>query len=420
VKSSLWPIVPLLASLALAQALAPPPALAAPPSPAASPVSFHAWHTTADFRSGKLDGGIRLTTVGARATLTLGHGDVGSWTSPAWQPSSTINDLVASWQATTPGDSSIETFLSVRLGDHWSQWYVMGRWALTTSAIPRTSVNGQKDADGTIYTDTYVPGPNGSPTAYRLRVTLHGSPSARPRVYQLGATTTSLTGAPAATSTTTMRQTVDLPVPQYSQMTHAGEFPAFGGGGEVWCSPTSTAMVVAYWHRGPTVADVAALGADPAFDAHGRADPQVDWAALHTWDVGYGGTGNWPFNTAYASSYGLDGSVQQDSSLRDVEEWVRRGVPVVASIAWNNADATTDNDLAGAPIPKSGGHLLVVTGFTADGDVIVADPAAPTDATVHRTYRRAQFERDWLNSSTGTTYVIHPVDLPGRARQAAG
>jgi hypothetical protein len=85
-------------------------------------------------------------------------------------------------------------------------------------------------------------------------------------------------------------------------------------------------------------------------------------------------------------------------------------VPVVASIAWNNTDTATDNDLSGAPIPKSGGHLLVVSGFTRRGDVIVADPAAATNATVRRTYARAQFERNWLNASTGTTYVIQPVD----------
>jgi hypothetical protein len=130
---------------------------------------------------------------------------------------------------------------------------------------------------------------------------------------------------------------------------------------------------------------------------------------MRTWDAGYSGTGNWPFNTAYASGYGLDGPVRQYGSLRDVETWILGGVPVVASIARNNSDAIVDNDLDGAPISKSGGHLLVISGFTAGGDVLVADPAAPTRATVRRTYRRAQFERDWLNASTGTAYVIQPV-----------
>src|SRR5664280_1949866 len=302
-----WLAVPLLSALALG----PMAALGAPPSP----ITYQAWHTSAGFRSGQLDHGARITLVGGRDALTLdGRTEIGSWTSPAWWPSSPIKDLVASWQASTPADSWAETFLSVYVGGHWSQWYVMGRWALTTSAIHRTSVNGQHGADGIIHTDTYVPGPNGAPSAYRLRITLHGSPAGRPAVYQIAATTTALSAAPSNTSVTTMRQTVNLPVPQFSQQIHSGEFPAFGGGGEVWCSPTSTAMVVAYWHRGPSAQDLATIGDDPAFDGHGRRDPQVDWAAMHTWDVGYRGTGNWPFNAAYASAFGLDGSVRQYSS----------------------------------------------------------------------------------------------------------
>jgi Peptidase_C39 like family len=412
-----WLSTPLLVTLALAptSALASPSAHSGPPvrSSAVAPSSFHAWQTTADFRSGQLAGGVQVTQVDGRPALTLEpRTQVGSWTSPVWKPSSTINDLVSSWQASTPGRSWIETQLSVQVAAHWSRWYVMGRWALTTAVIHRTSANDQKDADGKISTDTYVPASNGAPTGYRLRITLNGSPAAQPVVYQLAATTTSLSGAPSTTSTTTIRKTVDLAVPRYSQMIHAGELPAFGGGGEVWCSPTSTAMVVAYWHRGPSAQDLDSIGSDPAFEAHGRTDPQVDWAAMHTWDVGYHGTGNWPFNAAYASAYGLDGSIRQYSSLRDVEKWILQGVPVVASIAWNNTDASTTNDLTGAPIPNSGGHLVVITGFTAAGDIIVNDPAASTDATVQRTYQRAQFEHDWLNASTGTTYIIHTVGHP--------
>jgi hypothetical protein len=387
------------------------PSLASSPqrAPAPSPVSFHAWHTRADFGAGDVTGGVRVGFFQGRPALVLAGGsDTGTWTSPQWRPPSAIGDLVASWQAYTSGDSWIETRLSVRIGDRWSVWYRMGDWSFDAQAHPRSSVNHQSDADGKIYTDTYVPGPNGAPSAYRLQVTLHADGANRPRVHQVAATTSLLTGAPVATSTTTLHRAVELSVPRFSQQTHAGEFPAYGGGGEVWCSPTSTAMVLAYWQVGPTAADLASIGSDPSFDSHGRTDPQVVWAALHTWDAAYHGTGNWPFNTAYASAYGLDGSVRQFASLQDVERWIGRGVPVVASLAWDNADTRTDNDLDGAPILASGGHLLVVSGFTGRGDVIVADPAAPSNDSVRRVYQRGQFERDWLNASTGTVYVIQP------------
>ena len=41
----------------------------------------------------------------------------------------------------------------------------------------------------------------------------------------------------------------DLAVPQYSQEIHHGDFPQYDNGGEAWCSPTSTSMVVSYWSQ---------------------------------------------------------------------------------------------------------------------------------------------------------------------------
>lgn len=402
-----------MVALPLGPAPAPAAAAASASTSTSSRVSFHAWDTATDWRSGDLADGARITTVDDRPALTLdGAATSGRWTSPPWTPSSPIRDVVASWQATTPGRSWIEVRLRVRVRGHWSRWYSMGSWTRSTTGR-RTSVAHQGDADGSVRTDTYVPGVNGLPTAYRLRVVLHGSRAARPQVFQVAAATTSLRSAPARTSATTMRRTVALRVPPYSQQAHVGEFPRYGGGGQVWCSPTSTAMVMSYWRTGPTARELATIGADPVFDAHGRADPEVVWAALHTWDAGHRGTGNWPFNTAYASTYGLSGSVRQYASLRSLERWILHGVPIVASVAWDNTDPRSDNDLDGAPIRRSGGHLLVVSGFTRRGNVIVDDPAAPTRSGVRRVYRRAQFERDWLDASRGTTYVMYPVRSPG-------
>ena len=40
------------------------------------------------------------------------------------------------------------------------------------------------------------------------------------------------------------------------------------------------------------------------------------------------------------------------------------------------------------------------------------DPAAWSDATVRRVYRRGQFERAWLGGSGGAAYIIRPPDVP--------
>ena len=385
-----------------------------PPETGGWPTDFHAWTSYGDFVRGTSDG-VLLTTAGDGA-LTLDRGaTVGTWTSPWYSPSAGFTAAVPSWQVNTPSGSWIEVGLQARTATTESMWFAMGSWAFDTSVIERQSVDGQVDAVGRIFTDTFVARPappGGQPTGYRLRVTMHGTDTANPVVRQLAATA-SVPGELPATSQPLAREAVELAVPPYSQSTHSGEYPDFGGGGQVWCSPTSTSMVVSYWGTGPTAADIASLPPDRVFDRNGRADGQVDWTALHTWDYVYEGAGNWPFNTAYASEYGLDGSVRQYSTLRAVESWVRRGVPVVISINFDNTDKDPTNDLDGSSIRSTGGHLMLVVGFTETGAPIVNDPASPSNEAVRHVYRRDQFERNWLRASDGTTYVIKPNNIRG-------
>ncbi len=391
--------------------------LALPASAFASsdtPISFHAWTTTRDLRTGTLDGGAVLSSEGGGAVTLRPGAAEGTWTSPAFAPGFAVNQVVSSWQADTPDAAWIEMHLSVHVVDHWSKWYVMGRWTFENVAIQRTSVSGQDDADGQIFVDTYVSG-NSPADAYRLQVVLHRVSGAAPAVRQAAAVASDPRQPTSTTSRTTMHSTIDLAVPRYSQYVHTGEYPQFDGGGEAWCSPTSTEMVLEWWHRGPSATDLKALPADPVFDQHGRVDASVDWAALHTYDKDYDGTGNWPFNAAYAAHYGLDGSVRQFRSLVPVERWIRAGVPIVVSINWDNTSTDPTKHLDGASIEKTGGHLMVVRGFTAGGDVIANDPASPDDASVRHVYRRDQFEYRWQAASAGATYVIKPygVDKQG-------
>ena len=169
----------------------------------------------------------------------------------------------------------------------------------------------------------------------------------------------------------------------------------FPDGGRVWCSPTSVSMVMAYW---------AEKGGQPEWDM------PVPTVVRGVWDHGPGIGGNWPFNAAFAAAHGLHGKVVRLASLAEVEPWTAAGVPVIASVRFRAGE------LANAPIPSAlGGHLLVVRGFTADGDVLVNDPAAAADAGVARRYDRAQFERVWLGGSNGLVYLIYPPgwSVPG-------
>ena len=168
-----------------------------------------------------------------------------------------------------------------------------------------------------------------------------------------------------------------LAVPECSQMVYPG--------GNVWCSPTSTSMIVSFWQDDPVSCTDAVSAA---------VDGVYDWI--------YDGTGNWPFNTAYAATYGLQGSVRRFSSMEEIEIWVSQGVPVAISYGWGKGELT------GAAVPSSGGHLSVVVGFDSQGNPIVNDPAADSDEEVQRTYLRSELEPLWLENSGGTVYLIKP------------
>lgn len=328
----------------------------------------------------------------------------GTWTSD-WTPLSfPFAQLVSSWNSKTPAGTWVQSEVQPRFPDgHTGKWYVLGQWSYSDSDFHRTSVGGQGDADGYVAIDTFV-AKDHAPTAYRLRLTLFrrvGS-KATPSVTRYSAIASDLTNQKNVfpSATTMSGTTIDLGVPQYSQEIHHGHYPEFDNGGEAWCSPTSTSMVVAYWGSAyaPTATETAWV--DPP------VDPWVDFTARYVYDYHYQGAGNWPFNTAYASERGLVADVTQLHSLAEAETFVKAGIPLVASVAWES------NKLTGG-IKSTNGHLLVIEGFTGDGTkVIVNDPASPTDADVKHFYDREEFERAWLPASGGIVYVIRPAGYP--------
>jgi peptidase C39-like protein len=403
-----------VAALAFSLAAA-APALAAQPLP----VSFHSYTTSQDFGSGSFEGAVLAkgggaitygSSIGTSAyTDPYGGGGTRSysyarWTSPWFTTGFGFSELVSSWNADTPAGTWIQVELQATTnGTYQTKWYVMGRWAYGDADFHRTSVGGQGDADGYIAVDTFF-AKDHPMTGYRLRVTLYKSPgsAAVPTVSAVGAVASDMPNAkPYVPSPLGGAEGIELAVPRYSQEIHAGEYPQFDGGGEAWCSPTSTSMILGYWGRGPSAADYAYVYGDyPSV-----ADPWVDYAARYTYDYRYQGAGNWPFNTAYAAHFGLEGEVTQLRSLYEAEQFVKAGIPLVASLAFSS------NKLGGFLFKSTSGHLLTIVGFTPSGDVISNDPASTSDAAVRHVYDRTQFERAWLTSTGGIVYVIHPASV---------
>jgi hypothetical protein len=160
-------------------------------------------------------------------------------------------------------------------------------------------------------------------------------------------------------------------------------------------------MVLDFWGMGPTDEDTAWV--DPS-----DADPQVDHAARYTYDYDYEGAGNWPYNTAYAATFGLESFVTRLRSLTEAEQFIKAGIPLVVSMSFKKSE------LDGAGYGTNG-HLMVIVGFDENGDVVVNDPAShliPSNDEVRFTYKREQFENAWIPHSGGVVYVIHPSSVP--------
>lgn len=325
----------------------------------------------------------------------------GRWLSPWVKPGFGLTQLIASFNATTPLGTFITISVRGRTADRRSSWDSLGRWASHDEKFHRMSLGAQRDDLSRVAVDTLVTNSGVSYAAWQLRVGLfrRTGTTKTPTVTRVAAVASRLPRTGSSTSPTGPAAGQSRAVPRYSQQIHVGEYPQWDGGGEAWCSPTSTSMVLGYWNRLPSPKQYAWVN-----DSYRQ--PWVDYAARHTFAWGYDGTGDWPFNTAYAARFGLDAFVTRLRSLREAELFIDAGIPLVASIAFG------PGELDGAPINASSGHLLVIRGFTADGRVVVNDPAAATARTVRRVYKRGQFENAWVDSTGGVVYVIHPPARP--------
>ena len=307
---------------------------------------------------------------------------VGEATSPEISTAFNYQDAIASWNAETPAGSWVEIQFRAQYGSRWSKWYILGIWASEEGTVRRHSVQSQGDSDGFVAVDTFVSSNKKETTnKFQLKLRLFSTD---------GIVAPSVRNASVAYSTAAPKKGSTVPagnpalwnslinVPECSQM-------VYPDGGEVWCSPTSTSMVLAYLD-----------------DYDGACEPRVRAAVEGVYDWIYDGHGNWPFNTAYAATQGYEGYVARFTSLAKAEEYVAADVPVIMSIAWKKGELT------GADIESTNGHLLVLVGFDSSGNPLVNDPASPTDASVQKMYLRSEFEPLWLEASGGTVYLIYP------------
>jgi hypothetical protein len=304
-----------------------------------------------------------------------------------------FEEVLPSWVATTPPGTSVEVQLRVRHAaepgqdiPRWTGFYRIAQWDSLPNTSSRRSFGEQRDADGHVATDTLVLSRPAGALQARLLLRADGTGHAELRALRLALSATADPARPEPI------EPIELPIPLRSQMSYPD--------GWRLCSPTSVAMVLAYWH---------ARTGDERLAPFAERAAVAEIVAPQVYDPVYDGHGNWGFNTAFAASYGLDAYLSRLGGLAELAAWLRAEVPMIITVGWKTGE------LANAPIASSAGHLLVVAGFDADGRAIVADPRAEREGEVRRLYDAAQLERLWQARTSGTAYVIHPPgwQVPG-------
>jgi len=120
--------------------------------------------------------------------------------------------------------------------------------------------------------------------------------------------------------------------------------------------------------------------------------------ALAIYDADHRMFGNWNRAVARAGDFGLDAWLDRFRNWDKVKAEIAQGRPVIASIAFKKGEFPS------SVLSATGGHLIVIRGFTPAGDIIVNDPANPTRGS-DAIYKADELARAWF-AHGGVGYVI--------------
>lgn len=288
------------------------------------------------------------------------------------------DEMVPSWILKTADRHAIRVEAGFDDPSGNRRWYDFGHWSQFPSA-PRMSSRNVKDELAEVQTDTLLlPSPRrqiwirlgvGGPTG--------ATPPPAPRLF-LAFRNSKIEPSPRPANRRVWGKQIE--VPMRSQMSYEG--------GNVLCSPTCVSMMLAHW---------ANQTGDKELD---RDVPEV---AAGVFDPNWPGTGNWPFNTAFAAAHpSMTAYVSRLGSIAELEDWIEAGIPVTTSVSYAL--------LKGRPKKEpNDGHLVVLIGFDKAGNPVFNDPGRSTE--VRQTYQREDFAKAWKTSGN-TVYLIYPEAKP--------
>ena len=271
-----------------------------------------------------------------------------------------FNNAVPSWNCISPLKTGIKVELRAGRDQTWTDWFEISQWGRGIPARGnglKRSWHGYVDADILeLYQDyDYI--------QYKITLlSLDGQESPRVRRFAIVYANKFQPGLRDDDGPSDAWGKV-VDVPFFSQTV---EDPSIAGR---ICAPTSMTMVLNYFDYALPTRTVA----DLAYDSFNRI------------------YGNWPYVAAVAGELGLKSYVTRYPDWRGVEEQILKGYPVIISINFGA------NQLKNSPITSTAGHIIVVRGFTEDGQVVCNDPAASTKARGQVVYDRQELRRAWNN-----------------------
>jgi len=318
------------------------------------------------------------------ATATRKTSPRRQFTSPPIETEFPFNDLCPSWNIDVPEGSGfyVEIRVGRRAGELWTPFYYLGG----CGKFPAPEKRILKDENGYINCDYFQ-----SSNAFdriQYRITFFTEDPSRPAVlrrFSLAYSNTLNDSAIAAK----YRRAVDpgpkdkwtrrLPVPFRSQNWESDALR-----GHI-CSPTSLSMVLEYW---------------------GVKRPTVE-VCERVYDADNHMYGNWWRAVQAAWTYGVPGYLERFGDWNAVKRHIAEGRPIIASTR------TEKGQLRHAPNYESpAGHLIVITGFDADGYVLINDPAKRKPEDGMCKYHPEDMEKIWFDRG-GLGYVL--LGPPGGA-----
>jgi uncharacterized protein YvpB len=309
-----------------------------------------------------------------KGALTLSQGAaVGTWTLALPADVGSFDRVLTSLgsEAAWPSRCQVRVEVRVRVKEGWTLWFPLGDYGGRPS-LPRSRPSA--DSRGVkLEPDLLVCSQPGH--AVEVRLGLQRGVSA-PRVRRLVLDLWTRTKPPEPPRLRHAAWGRVLDVPQRSQRQAAPKIA------HRVCSPTSLGMVLSYHGVRCTTDEVA--------------------RAVH--DRGADLFGNWSFNVAYAAERGLIATARHLKSFAALEREIAAGCPVVISHRYSSGQLT------GGAVSATSGHLIVVVGFTKQGDVVVNDPAGrpARGRAIRRVYRRSQIWRSWQRNHEGVAYLLRP------------